>query len=193
MSRARRYVFKSTLPTTPYPHHALRRMVSWVAKQVGYPVSRLRQVEFGTSRTTGSCGRAWLFERRVRVVIDPSMAGWSNLVETLAHEIEHLSLYREQGFQRTARSKRTELSPVITGRSVLKSFLQHRHVLVASWLLPPNTRSLRSAASSTTLVERRAAQAQKMLTTWERKLRMAERKVAEYGKKVRYYERRKSA
>lgn len=186
--------FRSTLKE-PYSEKALRRMMSWVAKQLGYPLKELRRVDFCYTSQYWS-GRWYQTQRRMsvrlgkhehtkprertRFGITTTVAdAWETLILVTAHELAHAEDYRS--------GKTNERSAEAQSARVLRTFQEQRAELVPAWLEAP--RAAKPAKEKPTLRERRAQQACRNLERWERRAKAAANRVKAWRKKVSYYER----
>lgn len=195
--------------STDFPCWFLRRMISWVRRQLELPASILLQADFSNCRSCGR-GRAWSGKKiLVRTGPDdqhPSRAFTiqgeegpvhvdriESLVSITAHELEHLRQFAR--FDRVGwdkrRFQRLEPDCIAAQKRVLRVFREQREALLAAWQAVP----VRSAALSVpkpSLQEQRLQKAEACLARWQRKLKLASTKVKHYRKRVQYYEGRKS-
>jgi hypothetical protein len=177
--------------TLNIPSHALRRMVAWVCKQVGYRVSRLRRVTYHRSRGgfSGLCHGSRHFgvrlgnlnypvrHTRFGMTIDYADA-WEVLVGVTAQE----SALCQQWLD-SVRSRGPGGFHFWSGQP----FRQQRFPLHSEDVGDAALLALRSPLK-TSLQEKRAAKAEKMLAAWQRKMKLASTKVKQYRRKVKYYE-----
>ena len=194
------------LNSTDYPNYFLRRLVSWVAKQVDYPVREIRKAEFRNSTEYLRSGRAWLHQKRILVRVGPEnrfpghpynrggVPEWPlrrihALIEVTAHELCHLDQERRVPYRGGKRLHRREREPNMMGRDVMIAFLEKEDELMAQWMEPPK----RAAKPKKSAVEKREEAARANLANWERKLKLAKTKVRKYKQKVKYYDNRNAA
>lgn len=188
---------KSSLKTIPAA--AVQRMVSWVAKKVGYPVRLFQRVEFRSRRRgySGRChGKRWF---GVRVCERPSAYptvhsrfgfshefrdAWDALVSITAHEIAHCNDYRENG-------RTNERSAEMQEDQVWQVWLVQRDALLAAWLAAP------AAGELPTVVRSKPSRAvanldrnEAALRRWKTKAKLAATKVKKYERAVRAARRR---
>lgn len=193
--------------TLSYSDRFLRRMISWICKEIDLPVKYVWQAEFKrikNCRRESYSGTAFLFERRIAVRLGeefPSRAKirrigvcevladqMEGLVYVTAHELAHLEQYkREVGTRGRGYIGGSELNTDQIAFPVLRTFRAQREVLLAKWneaQVEPETKPVVS------VVEKRAHKAQVMLEQWTKKLKLAQTKIKKYRTKVRYYERK---
>jgi hypothetical protein len=181
--------FRNTLGPD-YPDHAIRRMLSWVAREVGYPIRKLRRADFCKSRNHwgGLCHGNYRIGVRVgvkeswpcthrrfglsHVCHDP----WDALIATTAHELAHSLDYIESGTT-------NERSADLQTQQVYQLWLTQKESLLPQWRSEPVKRQ----TDSSTLQQRRALHAQTMLARWQRKAKLAATKIRIYKRKVAYY------
>lgn len=77
-------------------------------------------------------------------------------------------------------------------RFILEQFDAAMPAIELAWMIPPKAKVRRPKPKTKpkTVVERRAVQANTMLSRWERRAKLAKTKVAHYRKRVRYYQGR---
>jgi hypothetical protein len=181
--------------TLDFPDFALRRMVSWVCREVGLPVRHIREIRFSRSRASYSgLHRGGRLGCRLGVRLGPVTFphvhcrfgvsstwndAWDLLVAIAAHEVGHAHDYRERG---TTDERCAELHE----REVLRVFQASRETLLAEWLVAPSEKPAKPRAS---IQEKRAAKAAAKLAEWQRKVKLANTKVKQYRRQVAYYER----
>ena len=191
--------------TTDYPDWFLRRMVSWVRKEIGVPAPILRETNCTLTKTSRWRGRAWRNRILIRVCTERLSKVYfpyhddrdgSNhiladrteaLIVVTAHEIEHVLQNHEGRLAKLKRRRRLEPLTRLAASRVLAAFRERRAELEAAWYAPPALSAAESAPSKS-IVERRAAHARKMLAQWERKQDTAKKRVASWRKKVKYYD-----
>lgn len=195
--------------STPWPDHFLRRMVSWVCRELEFPRKNLHGIEFGNRTNTAWSGRAWCGPHGgyilVRIGPDshfPTTAhvhrgGWTvgkvedrieALVKVTAHEVAHCDNSRRNNKSRgsyeshgnTAGSER--LTDAMAKR-VLEAFRENRDALVAEWEKPPT----RQKAKPKSPVQKRAENAFAKESEWEKKLATAKRLLKKWKGKADYY------
>lgn len=192
--------FQSTLKTIP--SFAVRRMVSWIAKQIGYPVRLFQRAEFRSrSRAySGRChGKRWfgvrVCERTSAYPMVHSRFGfshtfrdpWDALVSITAHEIAHCNDFRESG-------RTNERSAEMQEDQVWQVWLVQRDALLVEWLAEPAANSTPTAASPTksrALVDLERNEA--ALRRWKTKAKLAATKIKRYERSVRAARRRLEA
>lgn len=202
--------------TTDWDSKFLRRMVSWVCRQVGYPVKRLKAAEFGKRSSGAYNGRAFLWRRSIRVVIGPARCypvkphlypGTKNaafmspemrdqiegLVGVTAHEIEHLfsDAFRKHRKVNVNSERFTQAEE----RRVVELFRANRVELMAKWETPAKTAEPKPepTAALSALQQKRADRAQALLDEWKRKEIAVKKKVQQYKRKVAYYSKAAAA
>ena len=190
--------------STTFENHFLRRMVAWCAKQVEYPVSKVREAQFRNRTRRSYSGHAY-GSRRIVCSIGPasrfpllpdSRPGMSNeivadreeaLIAVTAHELTHLHQYL---FRRDTGKKRwSELDARWHEVKALREFRANRDALLAEWSKAP---AAKVAKPKPSIVEKRAAKAAADLARWNKKLKLAQTKVRKLKTRVRYYERNQS-
>jgi hypothetical protein len=187
--------------STDWPDHFLRRMASWVCRELGYPVDRLKTAQF-TKASCASRGRACESDILVRIGSashfpqkslvykgqkTPDYADREEaLVGTTAHEIAHLIQFWQflSGAQ-VRRNKRLEPAAVATEHAIMATFRSQRESILAAWSAEPVQRQRKDKPS---LQEQRAAKVAAALNRWQRKLKLAKTKVKQYRRNARYYE-----
>lgn len=132
--------FRSTLPE-PFTDRALRKLLSFCAKEIGFPIRRLRRVDFlrtgkafsgrwypRQSRMSVRVGSSLVFPVRYsrfgieKVVVDQ----WSAIVSIAAHEFAHGNDLLESG-------KTNERSAELQEKRVRDKFEANRAALLAEW------------------------------------------------------------
>ena len=192
--------------TTNVPNYYLRRMISWICKQLEVPVRQVRYAKFGNRSHLSYSGHAW--STYILCNTDPRLdkfpAGRKRsgegpmdrkhaLVCIAAHEICHLAtLYREaRGQKKTRRGGKSRGgSEAVVRREetrIAELFERNRNTLTELWSTPPKKLQADRRKSA---VQQREERAAANLARWERKLKLAKTKVAKYRKTVRYYDRR---
>ena len=190
--------------TTDFENHFLRRMVSWICKQLDCPVRLVTEARF--SRYSRSCRGTCRQGGRFRVMIGDAkhfpVRSWiyrsgqvpeladriEALVEVTAHELIHLDHFRNHNGKR---HQRMEAYTVTYSAKILDAFRELRAELVARWSELPARTTARGPAP--TIVEIRAHKAEMDLNRWQRKLKFAKTKVKKLLAKVRYYQQKLSA
>lgn len=184
--------FRSTLKN--FEPHFIRRMLSWVAKEVGYPISQLQRADFCHTKrfwggTSGLCyGRFRIALRAPKRDQGPNTRRGgircNDLTETIvyvtAHELAHALDY-------LTCNKTNEGSAQLQGRKVLESFRLQRDQLVAEWSAPVVEAASRPALKPEHI---RAKRAEEMLARWQRKLKLASTKVNKYRRQVNSYQKK---
>jgi hypothetical protein len=156
--------------STTWTNRGLRRMVSWVCKNIGYPVRMLRGVTF-RNRTTDSCSGHAEYWGTIVISIGPPECfptktyrhrdglqeeladRFEALVELTAHEIAHLDNKR-----RGVRSRRgggwggSERDTDAISYLVLRDFRKEREKLLADWGLEPPAPDLPDDARQTVVM-----------------------------------------
>lgn len=192
--------------STDFPDNLLRRLTSWCCKEVGYPVSRVRGVQF-RNRTTGPYSGHAYGTRRICVSVGPASSfptrpdtrpGMSNeimldrlevIVAVTAHELAHLLQYRDRRSVVLSAARKTEFDARWHEVRALRAFRAARETLLAEWSTPPAERP-RSVVS---VSDRRAAKVFADLERWQRKLKLAQTKIKKLKRRATYYERRQAA
>jgi len=194
--------------TLDYPDRYLRRMISWICRELELPVRYVLEAKFqNTSKAySGRC-----YGRRILVRIGPAsrypVAAWKQhrpgnykpalqdrtegLVKVTAHELAHVA-------QRRARSRTrpgggwggSEAATDALAASVLENFRRQREELLQAWTPAPQTEPVAPADPAMVKVHARYERVMKYLKHWEQRCQRAQRKVIEYRKKARYYEMR---
>lgn len=182
--------FRSTLKG--FEPTAVRRMLSWVAAEIGHPMRLLTRADF-INRSRGASGRCYGVHRiAVRltprdITISFTRFGidltthdrWELLVWITAHEIAHAHDFAES-------RKTNERSAEMQAKHVLEQFRAERVALLAAWCSEPAKR----VAKPVPLVqERRQSKALDALSRWQRRLKLAQTKVKQYKRKAAYYEK----
>jgi hypothetical protein len=193
--------------TTDGPDHFLRRATSWVAKQIGLPIRRVREVVV-RNRADSASGRAYW---SMRVVVSIGRTGFPQpayrypgrtndafmipakadrleaLIGTLAHELTHLRQFdviRWKGaVRKLKRTPGTERPTTFEERRVLELFKSQREELLTEWNIAPPEKVKPS------LQEQRRAKALRDLERWQRKLKLAQTKVKQKRRRLAYYDR----
>lgn len=198
--------------TSCLPDHFVRAMIRWCCKQVGFPYKDISQVAFYT-RNTQQLGSACLGSRHIRINVpiwklvgkgeasrfvpmpfgeimelfrsgNPTIqCKLYEIVETMAHEIAHLYVYRNFG---TASEQEADAQGVL----IRDDFSEDADALLAAWSKEP---ARRESKPKPTAAERREQGNRELLSKWERKLKAAQNKVKKYRAKVRYYDRKRAA
>jgi len=184
----------------------IRRMLSWVSKEVGLdrPLLRATFRKRNTNIYSGRGGNG-------RIVVGIRKSGpwptkWDGYVRacktadgeylTIADAIECLVILTAHEtahvwhFRRGIRGRGCEEVADTRARYVLRLFREKREELLAKW---SEELATKPAADKPSLQERRAAKVMAMLLAWERKLKIAKTKVASYKRRAKYYERAMSA
>lgn len=188
--------------STSWPDYFLRRLVSYCAAKVGYPVRQLRAAKFRNSRSSwGGVARPWLksFTTCVTKNWGPNPMTTRHglelrdreecLVHVTAHEIAHIMQYAEQSKTRqSGTSGGSERATDWHANPVVLDFREHREELLAAWNVMP---ALRTRGPGKTPEEIRESKAREALARWERKLKLAQTKIKKLRARVRYYERKK--
>lgn len=197
--------------TTDFHDMFLRRMIGWVCRQVGYPVSQVTEAVFRNRSDSSYSGRAFLNQRRIVVSVRMSMTDarralvsqqhaeqWAvgrinDLLTVTSHEIIHLWMCQERiGTRRSRRYGTT--SPGGSERHVegytarvVAAFDARRDELIAAWTPVP-----RPTKPTQSLSDRRRAKVEAALARWQRKLKLAQTKIRKLKAKARYYDRREA-
>lgn len=190
--------------STDFSDRFLRRMLSWVCREVGYPLRRIRDVEFGNRQTAAYSGRAW-YSRRILVRVGPEPQfpkretrpgtnyKWlvdrtEALVVVTAHEVAHLLQYSDGRIHKLNDDRRCERDARWQESRVLLAFRDARETLLAEWSDEPEVESKPKPAAKSKQ-EKNAEKADAKLREWQRKLKLAQTKVRQYKAKVKRYER----
>ena len=189
--------FRSTLRTVPA--YAVRRMVSWISKQIGYPVRMFQRVEFRSRGRdySGMChGKRWfgvrVCERSSAYPMVHSRFGfshtfhdpWDALVSITAHEIAHCNDRLESG-------RTNERSAEMQEDRVWQVWLVQREALLAEWLAEPNAGAQQTAAGpKSSLAIKTLNRHEAALRRWKTKAKLAATKVKKYERAVRAARRR---
>lgn len=197
--------------STDWSDAFLRRMLSWVCRELECPRKSIRRVEFGNRTTSTYSGRAW-FNGRILVRVGPAERfptkarthahGTADefsvgpiadrleaLVKVTAHEAAHIDNGRRGNLSRRGGDRSwggSERYTDVRAEKVLDAFRLKRDELVAEW----SKQDSPSAKPAVSIVEKRAAHAAVMAAKWERKLKAARTKLAAWKRKVAYYDRR---
>lgn len=194
--------------TTDWSDRYLRRMLSWVCKELELPRTFIRRVEFGNRKTATwsgwasdsgrilvRIGPASHFPRKSNVFRDGFTAGViadrvEALVYVTAHEAAHCDNARRGNRSRgNGRSRSNCGSERLTDGMavrVLKVFREKRAELTAAWDKAPE----REAKPVESVIAKRAAHAADMVKKWERRAKAARTKLKAWQRKVAYYERK---
>lgn len=183
--------------STDFDSRFLRRLVSWVARQIDLPMSELRHVNVTNSRCS-SRGRAWRHRVLLRIgpadrfPREPFLYGGNitarcedrieGLISIASHELFHVWQYM-QGHQ-----GRLEFSAVWSETYVLNLFRKQRTDLLAAW-----TPTEAPAKPKRDVVSARAAKVSADLERWTRKLKLAQTKIRKLKQRARYYEKKTAA
>ncbi len=186
--------------STEFKPWFLRRMISWIAKDLGLPPSKISAARFTKYRGSYR-GRAWSSMRFLIRVGDRPQPEWfyrgnktiatndkiENLVSVTAHELQHLVMWHDVGHQGT----RHEIGTVAQQNRVLELFRTKRDELLSIWSVKPE----KSAASAPqkSPVEKRHEKAAADLIRWSKKLKLAQTKVKKLKSKVARYEKLRGA
>lgn len=195
--------------TTDFPDYMVRRMVSWVCRELGMPAKAIRVATFGNARNfwqgwancrhgiiwvrvTNRPTSKWPHEYKARYGL-PGFTVTDRLeayVLLTAHECEHIHQERRgAGQTREENSVRIERLCDIAMARVLEAFKAKRAELETEWRAEPARRAAMSAPMS--IVERRAAHAAAMLAKWEAEEAKAHKLAAKWRRSVRYYEKKR--
>lgn len=191
--------------STAWPDRFLRRMLSWVCREVGCPRSTVRNAEFGNRTTSPYSGRAWDWNKRILVRIGPDSMfpchsfthgdGFSvgnindrieALVKVTAHEVGHLDNDR-----RGNRSRRgvgwggSERYTDAIAKRVLEAFRENREKLLGEWGDQQKQEKPKQSA-----VEKKAKAAFAKEAEYEKKLERTKKLLAKWKKKANYYRKR---
>ena len=189
--------------STPWPDHFLRRLVSWCARQVGLPPSKVRNVQFRNRSKRSYSGHAYGGGRIVCSVGPahrfptnpdhrPGMDGESfadqleALVAITAHEVRHLWQYANRKSNVLDAERRTEHDARWHEVRALRTFRENREALLAEWSVEPAARPVKSKPS---VQEQRAAKVQASLDRWQRKLKLAQTKIRKLKRQAAYYDK----
>lgn len=185
--------------TTDYADSFLRRMASWICKEIELPVRQVKVVQV-SRYSKGRRGTAYPWRGKVRLMIGdaskfpkpgfnyrgamtPDLADrMEGLVEIAAHELLHLLIYHDSGRRRSGR----EAWIVVQSCRVLDLFRANREALLAEWSVAP----VKELITILSVAEKREAKVLSDLERWTRKLKLAKTKVSKLTAKVRYYERK---
>jgi len=183
--------------TTDWEIVFLRRMVTWCCLLVGGNSKDIREIHFGKRSSRAFNGRAWLWQRRIRVMIGPERAypvephpyrgrtskifysphlkdQMAGLIAVTTHECAHIiHQSSDEGMTRTWE------------RKAIKMFEENREELLASW-----TPAHRGKTPQPTRAQKNEMQTRANLERWESRLKRAQNAVNKYRQKVRYYDRR---
>lgn len=188
--------------STPYADYYLRRLVSWVCREISLPVRKVKIVEYrNRNQDQYFSGHASSVMRIVCSVPSgddveltcrtghlqstrQSIADKTEgIVVITAHELAHLHQYL---FKRSRKLKKkwgaTENDAELIAWRVLRAFRDDRKSLEEAWNSLPTIKPVVS------LQERRAAKAMAALNSWEQKAKLAKTKVKKYRQQVKYYE-----
>lgn len=191
--------------STDWPDYYLRRMLSWVCKELEFPVRQIKNVEFGNRKTCDWSGRAWSYNRilvrigpadrfpcHARVYRDGFSVGRiadrvEALVKVTAHEVAHLD-NGERGNRSRERGGwgGSERYTDAAAKRVLEAFRENRDALVAEWEKPPKCKPKKEPGP----VEKRALKAFSKEAEYEKKLASAKRLLAKWRKKANYYRKK---
>lgn len=203
--------------TTTWSNEFLRRMVSWVCKQLDLPVLQVSRARFrnrkqGCWSGLGGYGYGILVRigpdsafpvepfhypgRKRDVFLSPRIADRVEaLVAITAHELTHVQDgMNECWHTRRARMRGSRRPKRIYGGE-RRTMVEERRVLELfrenreNLLAQWNTPVNRQSKPAMTRAERNEVKARNGLESWERKLKLAKTKVAKYRTKVRRYER----
>ena len=200
--------------STEFPDYLLRRMFSWVCKQVEVPLKEIRDVNFTKTNTYSfkgqQCGRNGLM-RIGKVELfpraynrkDTGMPLWFEdridaLVYLTGHEVCHIEQYLRLRGKNIKRYASRESEAQRTGRDVLVTFLKQKEFLMAQWGAV-DLRTVKPSAPKPSIQEKRAKVAQESLERWEKEYqrrvkyaKQAQDKMKEWQKKVKYYDKQLS-
>lgn len=204
---ARKLVFKNS---TDWPDWFLRRMLSWVCKEVdcegGAGIiqsvnfrNRSRRSLSGHASYDGeivvSVGPAKAFPAKSRTFRDGFTVGvLADRVEALivvtAHEVAHVDFGR-RGNKTRGRGGWGGSERATDGRakSVLNAFREQREALLAEWSEAPKYARPKDKPQGS-VVAKRAAHAEAMAEKWRRKLKSARTHLKKWEQKAAYYRRK---
>lgn len=189
--------------STDWPDHFLRRMVSWCCRQIGYPPSKVREVQFRNRTRRCYSGRAY-GSRRIVCSVGPASAfpvapdnrpGMDGeiiadrleaLIAITAHELRHLWQYANGKSRTLDAERRTEHDARWHEVRTLRAFRHSRELLLIDWSHEPASHQSKPKPP---VQERRAAKAQADLDRWLRKLKLAQTKVRKLKRRVTYYDK----
>lgn len=201
--------------TTGWPTPFLRRMVSWVCRELEYPVRNLTGWYFRNKTKGAYSGRAHCHNttrQRIVVSIGPETSYptkdrthrgvWSagvladrieGLVFVTAHEIAHCDNVRRRNTSRRYAEAAGNYggSEEYTDRrakAVLDVFREQRELLLSKW--GPLAVEAESTKTESTVVARRAAKAFQKEAEWEKKLKAAEAGLRKWKRKADYYRKK---
>ena len=191
--------------STDWSDAFLRKMLSWVCKEIEYPRLKLRKIEFGNRTNCAYSGRAWScrdilvrvgpdskFPCQARIHGDGFTVGTINdrleaLVKVTAHEVAHLDNARRGNSSRRAGEwGGSERYTDVAAKRVLMAFREKRAELEAAWAANDKPKAVRAKKPKTQV---RAENAFAKVAEWERKLKLAKTKLKQWQKKARYYEK----
>jgi len=191
---------------TTWDDHFLRRMLSWVCKEIDYPRLKLTGAEFGNRTNRAYSGRAW-YSHRILVRVGPESRFPCNtfvhgdgfsvgklvdrieaLVKVTAHEVAHLDNERRGNNSRRGSDPwgGSERYTDSMAKQVLIAFRKQRDELVAEWSAKPT----RVAKPKISAVEKRANAAFEAEKRWEAKAKRAKTALAKAKKKAAYYRKK---
>lgn len=196
--------------STDWPNYFLRRMVSWVCKELQYPRSHLVDVEFGNRTNCAFSGRAWgnklwgqilvrigpadRFPVQSKTYRDSFTVGeikdrMEALIEVTAHELAHCDNDRRGNksrgrYEKTGNTGGSERLTDAMSKQVLKAFREKREELLEEWSKEP---ARKAKAKKVSPVEKRANNAFAKVKEWESKLKRAKTTLAKWKRKAKYY------
>lgn len=186
--------------STRWSDSFLRKMVSWVCRELDMPVRSIRSARFHKAKNAFN-GMAWGWAGKIRVAIGDNSSricetrdGMNEvyaddaelLVYITAHECYHVAARVVPHHRQSTRAGRSGSGEAITraaGWKVLRSFREQRQALLATWDLIDPTNPTPSVQES------RAMDAEYRLSIWQKKSKLAATKIRKYKAKVAYYSR----
>ncbi len=172
----------------------LKRMASWVCKQLGVKVKLVREMRF-----TNGCG-AWRYTSRrhsalVRIGLatfyPAAIAGPQGTVlrdrgdGVVYATINAIALIKR--LRDFPHAKHFNSVPYPEALAVFQKFQADDMTLLGSWLRQMNRKT--KPQSTVSLQQQRADKAEAALASWIKRAGVAVNKVKEYSRKVRYYEK----
>lgn len=182
--------------TTDWEIAFLRKMTIWCCNLIGGSSRDIREIHFGKRATRAFNGRAWMWQRKIRVVIGPESSypvrphpypgrtskifyspplkdRLAGLVTVTTHECAHV-----------IRQSADEAMTRTWERKAIEAFEANREALLAEWT------PVRTKTPKLTRAQKNENQARANLARWEAKLKRSQNAVKKYRQKVRYYDRK---
>lgn len=179
--------------TTKFPNHFLRRLLSFICKQVEVSPRSIKEARFGYT-TWIYKGKCWNYSRHMIVTVNKNEDCFPHddlkdqleaLVFITGHETAHMRHGDHQWRNRTKRPR--ELNADHLASICLNEFRKNRDHLLTLWNKEPAYAKTEKPKAN--LKQRNAEKALSYLKKWERKLKIAKTKVKKYQTQVKRYKK----